>query len=96
MSDADRARIIALLNNGEVQQARSATLDLRRSDGELFAANTLQSIWSSVARDYVLQADEEHKVYERNCKLHRLLDRFTGDDMERFMHDVAHDRWRLH
>jgi integrase len=94
MSDADRARIITLLSNGEVQQARSATSDLRRSDGELFAANTLQSIWSSVARDYVLQADEEHKVYER--KLHRLLDRFTGDDMERFMHDVAHDRWRLH
>ena len=41
-------------------------------------------------------ADEEHKVYVYERKLHRLLDRFTGDDMERFMHDVAHDRWRLH
>jgi hypothetical protein len=94
MSESDKASIVAMLNRGEVDEARTTTLGLRRTNGDRLANTTLTSTWSAITRQYVEQADEEHRIYER--ALHCLLNRLAGGDFELFIHDIVPDRWRLH
>ena len=88
MSESDKASIVAMLNRGEVDEARTTTLGLRRTNGDRLANTTLTSTWSAITRQYVEQADEEHRIYER--ALHCLLNRLAGGDFELWM-----DGWKF-
>lgn len=94
MSDHDRAKIIEALNEGNVELARACMPLLRTMNGEEYSESSLVSLWSEITKQYVKQAEAEHKEYIQ--KFNRIERREDQADYKRIRDEILPDRWQLY